>query len=140
VLGTLTTGVFYGLMCLFRIPLSYLGLPLASSVAATFLAVLLLWKVKDVAEAIDYKGILRTLVYCLVASLAVYGAIRLGGVLLPSYGGWKANFMAAVRLSLFGLAGVWVYYFVTKRLKMPEAGYLDRAFSRSRAKSLREDQ
>jgi putative peptidoglycan lipid II flippase len=135
VLGTLTTAVFYGLMCLLRIPLGYLGLPLASSIAATFLAALLLWKVKGVADGIDYKGILRTLAFCVAASAAVYGAVALGVHLLPTSTGLKANLVSAIRLGVFGLVGVWVYYGITKRLKMPETGYLDRAFSRSKAKS-----
>ncbi len=131
VMGTLTTGVFALVSwMLVRSGFGFQALPIAASVAAVFLAVLMLGTVHRGVCRLDLAGIGRTalgsLVAGLVASGFAWGALRLAAPL----GGRGANFGLLAVLAFVLLCAAWVYYFVARLMKMPETDTLARAMKR----------
>lgn len=132
VMGTLTTGVFAAVSWTFvRLDYGFQALPIAASVAAVFLAVLMLATVHRGVCKLDLGGIGRTALGSSVASAVAagiaWGALRLAEPL----GGRLANFGLLAVLLFAVLCAAWAYYFVAKALKMPETQTLARAMKRS---------
>ncbi|MBI5707896.1 MAG: murein biosynthesis integral membrane protein MurJ [Armatimonadetes bacterium] len=130
-IGTATTAVFLGLCFGLRLTsLSYLSLPLASSVSAILLAVMLLGVLNRRIEEFDLKGITATFFKSSGAGLAMGLVLWMGALVVPRGEGLGHNALSLVRLFVFGLSGVWVYYGITRRLAMPETAYLDRTLAK----------
>lgn len=131
VLGTITTLIFLGLVFALRpTALSYQALPLASSISAVFLSVMLMSAVKSKIGGLDLPGIfatfLKSAAAALVAGAAVYAALWF----LPDGAGVGRNLAAGIKLLGLGLSGAWIYYFITRALGMPETSTIDRAMAR----------
>lgn len=132
VLGTLTTGLFLGLaLALRQTSLSYLALPLASSISALALAAALLWAISAQAgraggNTLDIAGILATFFKSAIASALVGGLCYLALMYLPTGAGLGRNAWALGKLAIVGLGAIWIYYFLTRLLGMKETGYFDR--------------
>lgn len=131
VLGTLTTVVFFGLAWVLHLtPLGYLGLPLASTLSATLLAVAMLIVIaRDIGD-IDVRGLAVTAGKSLLASVAAGLVLFAGTQLLPYGTGVGRNLWAFVRLGGVGLVAGWVYYWITRKLAMSETEYVERALAR----------
>lgn len=135
VLGTVTTVVFVGLIAAFwQTPLGYLGLPLASSLSAVFLVVVLSVSVSKKIGGLDFAGLLTTFGKSVVASVPV--ALICGAVaftpIADRIAGQKLPTVVATGIAVL-LAG-WAFSMVAHALKMPEAKYVDRAAERFRRK------
>jgi len=141
VLGTVTTAIFIGLIFALRgTGLGYLSLPLASSISAIVLVVLMISGLNrqlkkpdlsgDHPGPLDLREFLMTLAKGALAAALMGFVLWLGVQLLPAGEGGSRNLMALARIGLFGLAGAWVYYFVGKSLKMPETETITRALNR----------
>lgn len=129
VISTVCTGLFV-LLCLTlpNLGLKHLGLPLAGSIAASVLVIVLLLGLRPFVGGFDARGILSTLVKCLGASLVMalpawYATHLLLGI-HPSKG------VLLFGVVMIGLCSVWIYIGLTRLLKMPEAAYVDRAMKR----------
>ncbi len=131
VLGTLTTGVFVALSLGFMAtPLTYRGLPLASSLSAIFLALLMSWTLRKDLPGFDLRRLRDGLDRSLVAAVPMT-AVLIGLCLLWGPGKEHGQHIASlIRLLVYGTAGVALYGFITRKLKMPEASTIDRAMAR----------
>lgn len=134
VLGTLTTGLFILLIYVLRVPLDYRALPLAGSLSAIALVIVLSIAVAPKIGGIDFRGLAVTLGKSLIG--AIWIALLAGAVaytpLSERIAGSKTATLVTVG-SVF-LIGAWLYYFTTKALKMKEADYVKNAMNR-RSKS-----
>jgi putative peptidoglycan lipid II flippase len=131
VLGTLTTFLFVLLVLLLReTPLSFYALPLASSISAIGLVLVMLVAVRKQIGGLDFAGIFSTLGKSLLGAAAFAGVT--GAVLLTPLGAATAEnrLMGLLFILLVALPGAWLYYFVTKWLAMPEAQTITRAMNR----------
>lgn len=142
IIGTATTGVFVILlMILMKTPLSYKALPLAGSIAPMLMVVAMCVVISRKLGGFDYMGVFGTLGKALLASISVAlvcGLIAWTPLLtfLMNWGPFAHQVwwhkVATLIMVLIGFcAAMWVYYFVTKALKMPESEYFDRAMKRS---------
>jgi putative peptidoglycan lipid II flippase len=130
-LGTVTTGIFVLLAYLLKgTALDYLGLPLASSLAAIILVLLMVMNLAKDTKVVDTMGMGVTCVKALVASLIVGLILHLLSMLIPTELGLKDNIVSIAKLIVLGLGGSWLYYALTKWLKMPEIVYAQRVFQR----------
>lgn len=131
VLGTATTAIFVLLvLALWSTPLSYLAMPLASSLSAIALVIMLLWALNKRLEGLDLRGIVETTGKSLLAT-ALFTAVTWGVLQTPLGELSSTNKLWAVAVLLvLMIPGSSVYYAVTKWMKMPETAYLDRAFKR----------
>ena len=127
-IGTAMTGLFI-VMCILVVksPVGYLGLPAVTDIAAVLLVIWLLLALEKEVGSLDKKGIVTTLAKSTSASI-VMGGIGFGIFHFIPQGLPKA-ILIGVFLIVFCIIG-WVYYFITRAMKMPESSYLDRAFSR----------
>ncbi len=131
VIGTITTGVFLGLCSLFvGTGLGYLGLPLASSISAVVLVIMMLGVLIRDLGGFDLKGVLETVVKSLIAAAVMGGVIFALSKVLPMNGGVGRNAVAFGRLFLLGLGGAWLYAALARAMKMPETAYVERAMNR----------
>lgn len=137
VLGTVTTFAFVVLLLVFRLlPIGYLGLPLAGSLSAVFLIVLMLVFVGPQIGGFDAKGLGVTLAKSALCAAAFGLVLWIGKELIPynrevalfgkSLGKYSINFWSMVKVLGPGLVGAWVYFFAARALKMPETAYFDR--------------
>jgi len=128
-ISTACTGLFVILCFLLpQTPLHHLGLPLAGSISAAVLVVALLFGLRPLTGGFDSKGIMHTLGKCLLASWVMaipcwFASQFLLGTNLP-----KPLFILAT--IFIGLTGVWIYIWITRAMKLPEAAYVDRAMKR----------
>lgn len=131
ILGTIATAIFVGtVFALWKSPLSFYSLPLASSISAITLALLMVAFLMPRIGGLDLSGILTTLVKSLIGT-AVFVGITYGVLQTPLGHLTAGHKLAAVGLlMLLALPGGAVYMFVTKALGMPESAYLDRAMNR----------
>ena len=128
-ISSATTGLFVGLCYLLPMtPLRQLGLPLAGSISAAVLVIALLFGLKPFTGGFDAKGILETLGKCIIASTGMAVPCWLASQKLLTLNVPKAAFMGL--FVLIGLVGIWVYIWITRAFKMPEAAYVDRAMRR----------
>ncbi len=128
IIGTVMTAVFIGLCFLAEsTSIGFLALPAVTNVAAVLLVISLYFALEKQVGALDTKGIVSTLGKSLVGSI-IMGAF--------SYGIFRVVPTTMHKVSLFLTFGFvvccagWIYFFVTRALKMPETDYLDRAFKR----------
>lgn len=131
VLGTITTALFVGLCFTLRLtPLGYYALPLASSISAILLVIAMTITVRSKIEGLDVRGILTTFGKSLIGA-AAFAAITLAVLASPLGTLSAGNKLVALGvLLLLALPGGGVYFWITKKLGMPETEYLDRAFVR----------
>ena len=131
VLGTVTTAVFVGLVFALRnSALSFYCLPLASSISAITLAILMGIFLFPRIGGFDLKGVFVTLGKSLVGTAVFAGTTYL--VLQTRLGHITAGHkLAALGLViLLALPGGAVYMTLTKAMGMPESAYLDKALQR----------
>lgn len=136
VIGTVSTAIFLTLAFVLKAtPLTYMALPLASSLAAMVLVVMLLLSVRKAAEGLDLRSLFTTFLLCLAASVLA-AAVAYGlatGMAALSLGPRKL--MAILQVLIPGSVAGLVYLGVTRKLGMKEAGFVDRALARiNRAK------
>lgn len=131
VLGTFTTAIFLGLVFgLKETSLSYLALPLASSISAICLSIMFSVAIKNKIGGLNLGELLTAFGKCALAS-ALMGGLMFGislGWKIPA--GTAGNMMGIVKLAVLGCAGGWVYYAATRAMKMKETATIDRAMAR----------
>jgi putative peptidoglycan lipid II flippase len=144
-LGTATTVVFVTLVFILKAtPLGFYALPAASSISAVLLVMMLTIAVSKRIGGLDIRSILVTFGKSLVASVPV-GLVAYGVSLVPlrdvtrrglslfglHIGASASHKVATVAVVLLTCIVVgWVYYFITKSLKMEETAYVTRALNR----------
>lgn len=113
--------------------LGYVGLPWATNIAATLLAVILYVALEREVGKLDRPKIAATLILCLAAASVmagfVYGAFQLISINHMSRLSSIATFMFIVVL------GAWLYYFLTKAFGMDETDYVSRAMNKINRKT-----
>lgn len=132
VIGTITTFIFVGLIVAFQqTTLGYLGLPLAGSLSAIILVLMMGVTAARKMGGIDRPRIQATLICSAIGCLPVAGL----GYLLSKYdfAGHGKLFTVSVMLGGFLLCA-WVYYFATALMKMPETERVARSMDKFRAK------
>jgi putative peptidoglycan lipid II flippase len=131
VVGTLTTAFFVGmLITLMKTPLTYRALPLAGSISPILMVIALCLIAAKKLGGMDFKGLIITFGKSAAASSGV--------ALICSIVAWTpiSRMMWGHRIATLIIAAVtfcvamWVYYFITKALKMPECEYLDRVMNK----------
>ena len=127
-IGSVMTLVFIGL-CMVSVrlwPTDYRMLPWAANVAVLALVVALYFALEKDVGKLDGVGILRTLGGSMLGA-GISGGIAYGLMVL-----WNpiGKGMEILSLLIVGTVAMWAYYFVTKGLKMPETGYIDRALKK----------
>ena len=128
IIGTIMTAVFIGLcVAVVHSSVGYLGLPAVTNVAAILLVISLLFALEKQVGSLDKKGIILTMLKSAAASV-VMGGLGYGLFLFVPHALPKLV-LVGVFLGVFCIIG-WVYFFLTRAMKMPESSYLDRAFSR----------
>lgn len=129
IIGTVTTGIFVALILILKVPMGYLGLPLAGSIAPIIMVSMMALVLTPRIGGIDIPGLATTLGKAFVGSLAVV-AVSAVVIATPlgNLGQGKIPTLV-ITLGAFSLS-MWGYYFITKALKMPESAYLDRAMNK----------
>lgn len=131
VLGSVATAAFFGLCFALRgEPLGYLGLPLASSISALLLVAMMMVAIQRQIGELDYDAFFSTLGKSLMAVVVMVVVMMVGDALLPTGTGFGRNAWALGRLLLLGLGSAWVYYGITRALRMPETDTINRALAR----------
>lgn len=134
VIGTVTTVVFVALCLAFQAArLPYSSLALAGSVAALGMAFVMTLAINKSAGPLDLRllatGVGQTLVACL----------GFAGFAFLAFQGLSHTALLANKAGLFGCFAVvfvvaaWIYYLLSKLMKMPETAYFGRAFRRRAA-------
>lgn len=137
-LGTLTTVIFVALCYgLGATGMGYAALPLASSISAIVLVIIMLVAINLHVGGLDLKGFGKTLAKGAFASVLAGGLMwGLSRAFAPvAFGGTTLS--SLLKLLLFGLAGAWLYYALTRWLKMPETKTINRALARLKPKPIR---
>lgn len=133
ILGTITTAIFVALVLVLRTTaLEYAALPLASSLAALVLVVLLMLGVRRHIGGLDVPGILLTLSKCVLAATVSAGAVYALMFVVRAQLPMQTKVWSLVVGGGLALAAAWVYYGITKMLAMPECDYVNRALERLR--------
>ena len=131
VIGTLTTALFISMLVIFmKTPLEYRALPLAGSISPIIMVVALCMIAAKKLGGMDFRGLFQTFGRSLLASLGV--------AIVCAIVAWTpiSNIMLGHKFWTLGItamtfcAAMWVYYFITKALKMPECEYLDRVMNK----------
>ena len=141
IIGTGTTAVFVVLLlALMKTPLSYKALPLAGSIAPILMVIVMCAMLSRKLGGFGYKGIFETLGKSALASLsvAVVCVILAWSPLINimlNFGPFAHQVwwhkVATILVVGFGFcAAMWVYYFVTRAMKMTESEYFDRVMKR----------
>ncbi len=138
VLGTITTVVFVGLCFGFRqTSLGFISLPLASSISAILLVVIMLIAIRSHLKGLELAGFFDTLGKCLFAALAA-GVLMAGlSAATAHYSFMGSTVSSLAKLAVFGLLGGWLYYWITRAMKMPETNTIDRALAKMKPKPIR---
>lgn len=127
ILGTVATAVFFGGSCLVVwAKLPPLMLALAGSAAAILMVVLLLANAKQIVEGLAMPAILKTGGQSILASCvstAIFWGLSRGFHLLRFDTNRAVDMVVGL---VFITVSMWGYYWVTKRMGMPETDYLDR--------------
>ncbi len=130
-LSTSCTALFVVLCLIFQsTPLKHLGLPLAGSVSAIVLAIILLIGIKPLAGDLDIKGLLKTLLQCSLAAIALGLVCYWGLQVLMGFHLGKIYLM--IGIVVLGLIGAQVYLLIAKAMKMPEYALVTRALNRKK--------
>ncbi len=135
VIGTITTGVFFLLINLGRqTSLSYLAIPVASSLSGLFLVAALLIALHRRMGGVDFPGIFATMGKALLGSIVFVG-VTYGLLQVPYLQSIQTNKLGAVLiLLLVCLPGFSLYVVIARALKMPETAALDRTFDKIRSR------
>lgn len=126
-IGSIMTVVFV-VLCVVAVKTSsdYRVLPWAANGAAALLAIALYFALEGEVGKLDRIGILKTLGGSAIAAIATGAAAYYAMEFWNPIG--KASQFAS--LVTIGLLTMWLYYFVTRALGMPETKYFDRAMKR----------
>jgi putative peptidoglycan lipid II flippase len=128
-LGTATSAVFAFLCWLLADRLGYAGLPLATSVSAILLRVMLLVALRMKLTRIDGKRLLRLFVVGGASAVGTAAAVHFIGSLVPA-SAESSHWVSALRVVLLGLGGAWVYLGIGKWMGLDEAKYAFTAIGR----------
>lgn len=125
--STLMTLVFIGL-CVVATKTStqYQWIPWATNVAAILLGIALFGSLEREVGKLDRTGVLLTLAKSTGAAIVAGGFGYFASML------WNpvSKISNVGSLGVLGLCAMWVYFFCTRFLKMPETAYFDRALDR----------
>lgn len=131
VLGTVTTAVFLLLVFLLRqTPLEYLALPLASSISAVVLVLLLGAAIHQASGGLRRRELAAVFLKTVGCS-AVVGIVAFAA--LQGMQGWTwapRKVQALVELGVIGLGSAWMYYLLGRWAGLKEGAYVDRALAR----------
>ncbi|MEQ1935550.1 MAG: lipid II flippase MurJ, partial [Fimbriimonadaceae bacterium] len=131
-ISTLMTALFIGL-CVWATKTSpdYRWIPWATNVAAILLGVALFWALEREVGKLDRAGTLTTLFKSTVAGVAAAAFGFFATVL------WNplSKLGNVASLGLLSLTAMWIYFYITKWLDMPETAYFERALTRLNRKS-----
>lgn len=130
-LGTLTSAVFGFLCWLFAEQMGPEGLPLATSISAVLLMLLLVAALRAKLTRIDGVRLVRLCAIAFVAAIGTAAAVWAVGTLVPAEAE-GSHWVSFGRVVLLGLGGAWVYLGVGKWLGLEEANY---AFAAMRRKT-----
>lgn len=126
--GTAITAVFFAFMlALLATPLEYYGLPLAGSLSAIVLAVIMLWVLQAKVGELQMGAFVVTVGKTALIAVVVAITLSIGLHFAPPSSSFLA---AALRLGLGGILAGWVVVWAARLLKMPEVKTLDRALAR----------
>ncbi len=127
VIGTIMTAIFT-LLCwgVLGLNLGYQGLPWATNIAAILLAIFLYAGLEKEVGPMERSGLLVTLGKSLVGGAVMGGVAYAAFLPLPKPSKWVLFPM----FLLVCIVSAWVYYYVTRALKMPETNYLSRALDK----------
>ncbi len=128
IIGTVMTALFIGLCFgVEQSSIGFLGLPAVTNLAAIALVISLFIALEKQVGTLDKAGIISTLIKSALGSAVMAGT---------GYGIFHFVPQHISKIGLFFTFGFvfcvigWIYFFVTRALKMPETDYLDRAFKR----------
>lgn len=131
VLGTIATGLYFGLALLLQdSPLGYRSLPFAGSVSAIVLVIAMLLMTVKSSDGFDIPSLLKALGQVCFASAVAGAVVYAAASLTPTGTGVGRNLWAIGKVVVLGLSGAWIYGGITYWMKMPETQYLDRALSK----------
>ncbi|MBS1704898.1 MAG: murein biosynthesis integral membrane protein MurJ [Armatimonadetes bacterium] len=131
VYGTITTALFV-VACLGirSAGLDYSYLPLAGSICAYVMVLLLLFGLNKTLGDIDFRALGITFAKSVlaggVAMVFLWGAMHFA----PQSGGTGARLLGIALLGVFLTGFGWIYYFVTKQMGMDESKIVARALNR----------
>lgn len=132
-LSTAMTALFIA-MCFFCIGqrLPYLSLAWATDIAAVLLVIILFVALEASVGSLDRKGMIVTTAKALAGGIPMAVAAFAAFFLLSKVGLGHSRVINALAFVVVSIGAMWVYYFVTRALGMPETAYFDRALSRLR--------
>lgn len=127
IIGTATTGLFFVLSLIgIRTPMGYFALPLAGSIAPIVMVFALCYVGAKKVGGMDFPGLMSTFGKSAVGSIGV-GIVCALVSMTPLASMMLGHKIATLFITAFVFCvAMWVYYFVTKAMKMPECEYLDR--------------
>lgn len=131
VLGTLSTAIFIGSIFALRdTALTFRALPLASSIAALALAILMALALKKEVGDLDLGQLASTALKAFFASTVAGGLAFAAVYFIPDPSGGLKNVVALLKLGGAGTLAMLLYAFITKAMRMPEIEVLDRALGK----------
>jgi len=108
--------------------LGYTALPIASNIAALLLMVLLWFALESqISAKLDRRGGIVVLTQSLAASVVM--ALAGWAIYRVVPHSWSKIVLVPIMLAVMCICG-WIYYWITKKFKMPEANYLTSAIKR----------
>ncbi len=129
VIGTIMTGLFIA-MCwgMTGSGLGYTALPIATNIAAILLAIFLYFALeKQIDGKLDRSGMVVTFLKSCVAAVVMAGV---GWAIFRVLSHDIRKVLLVAEFLVVCTACAWVYYYISRLLKMPETEYLDRALKR----------
>lgn len=134
--GTCATALFVGLgLAAIGLGLPYWALPLAGSVTAIALIGFMLFAVRKQVGEYGLRGLLTTIGKSLAATTVSGLALWAGLAALPTSEALGGKLALLVALGLGCLLYAWLYYGLTRWMKMPETETLSRAMGRLNRRS-----
>jgi putative peptidoglycan lipid II flippase len=132
IIGTIMTALFIA-MCYVtqHTPIGFLAIPACTNVAAILLVFVLFIALEKRVGALDRAGIVATFLKSAIAS-AVMAGVAYGAFQFIPHDLHKIP-MFLTFMFVCCIVG-WIYFFITRALKMPETDYLARAFNRMQRK------
>ncbi len=126
--GTATTFVFVGFGYAFsHSPMSYLGLPLASSISAILMALTLIILVSKDSGGMEIEPFLLVFFKSLLGGLCAAAAAYALFHFLPTGNmGLGRNVSAILRVLVIGCSAMWVHLLVTRKMGMKEAAIMEK--------------
>jgi putative peptidoglycan lipid II flippase len=131
IMGTICTAIYAGsCYVISQQQLPYMYMPLAGSISALLLAVMLLKVISKEIGGLDFVAMSVTLIKALIATTGAGLLLFASRYVLPQSdtAGGRIGHLVMVLFVLVSFG--WVYYFIAKALKMPETETLDRAMSK----------